>query len=297
MKNKTLPFDLEQEIKRLGPESALAKQFIPSLEEKEDETQEQGKLDPIGDTFHTKMPGLIHRYPHKVLLLVTNHCPVICRFCFRKNLLEEPSRFSLSKTAAYIEQHPEVNEVILSGGDPLIYSNEKLLELFQTLSTISHVKYARIHTKVPIVLPSRITKECIEGLQKIKKLYTRFILVVHINHPEDLYQNSVEALTKLVSSGIEIKSQSVLLKGINDNPQILKCLFQKLIEMGISPYYLHHTDPVKGGMHFMVDLEEGKRIYQELRLHLPSWACPRYVIEQENGGGKVDVMSLLSKPR
>lgn len=280
-----IPKKLALKIYKAGPQSILWKQFVPH----KDEASPLGMEDPIGDHAHSKEGRIIHRYKNRLLFLPTPNCPVICRYCFRKNELAEPDSLfegQLKETLAYLKKHPEVNEVILSGGDPLIMNDEKLEALFKAFASLGTIKYLRLHTRTPIVLPSRVTDSLCDLLNKYGKVFNKVIMALHLNHIVEVDQEVKDAILKLKNSGIELLSQSVLLKEINDDIESLKNLFMGLVDLGVRPYYLHHPDRVKGGMHFYLSLTEGRMLYHALRDLLPGWSLPTYVIDIPGGHGK-----------
>jgi lysine 2,3-aminomutase len=293
-----IPLGLAQRIKIQGPHSALWKQFIPNFKEEIDSTlQNQGSTDPIGDQRHMKTKQLIHRYPNRALLLPTTVCPVHCRYCFRQNELSS-QQFKVNSqeftdSFNYLIQHPEIEEIILTGGDPLMLSDEKLLSLGQELIKIKSIKYLRIHTRMPVIIPDRMDKGLADVLNYFAEKGLKPIFVIHINHEEELSQSFKEELgqfrhhlQKANKNKIEFLSQSVLLKDVNNDVEGLKNLFQSLSDLNIRPYYLHHPDKVKGGMHFTLPLEEGRKILRELRHQLPGWMLPHYVVDLPGGEGK-----------
>ncbi len=271
-------------ILNAGNESALYKQFIPSPQE----NGPQGLNDPIGDHEFSKGNGIIHRYESRILFTPTTTCPIQCRYCFRKNELnhqDEIFNYSLKALTNYLESHPEVNEVILTGGDPLMVSNKKLERILSLLAS-TQVKFVRFHTRTPIILPSRIDQEFIDLINRYENKFIKIIFVLHSNHISEFDLEVDTALKRLQQTNMLLKTQSVLLKSINDNAQDLINLFYKFVELGFSPYYLHHPDLVKGAMHFYLPLEEGRKIYHKLRAKLPGWAIPHYVVDHPEGIGK-----------
>lgn len=281
-----IPLKLAQKIKDAGPSSALWKQFVPHS----DENSKIGMNDPIGDLTHLKKGQLIHRYENRALFMPTSICPVLCRYCFRKNELNQEKQIfqsDLVATKNYLEDHPEINEIIFSGGDPLILNDEKIENYLSFFSNIGSINYIRFHTRTPITIPSRINERLINIIQKYSHHFIKISIVVHLNHESELDQESKTALKKLAELPIQLLSQSVLLKDINNNEDDLIRLFEILIRLGVRPYYLHHPDHVKGGMHFYLPLEEGRKIYSKLRNLLPGWALPQYVIDIPGGHGKV----------
>lgn len=279
-----IPITFAQKIKNAGLTSVLAKQFLPT----EQELNPSGRLDPIGDKVHAKSGGIIHRYQNRILFTPTTNCPIICRYCFRKNELsakDEIFKHKLCELKEYLLTHTDINEVILTGGDPLILTNKKLAEIFQLLSELN-IKFVRIHTRTPIILPTRIDNELCELLNYYSHQFSRIIFCLHVNHPDELDTEIQNALNKLRNCKIDKRTQTVLLKEINNCAQTLVKLFYQLIDCDFTPYYLHHPDQVKGAMHFHLPLIEGRKIYNQLRNILPGWAIPHYVIDHYHGHGK-----------
>lgn len=278
-----IPKEFAKKIKDLGAQSSLWKQFVPRAEENNPE----GFLDPIGDETHSKENGIIHRYKNRVLFNPTLICPINCRYCFRKNeLFSKPDflKSNLEKLSKYLIENPNVEEVILTGGDPLILSTPKLENILETLSEISTIKYIRFHSRTPIIIPKRIDKELTSLLNKYSKHFDTISLAIHVNHSEELSLELFNHLSQL--KGVNLLSQTVLLKDINNNPHTLSTLFKDLNSFGIRPYYLHHPDQVKGAMHFHLSLEEGRKTYGNLRDLLPGWLIPHYVVDSPEGIGK-----------
>ncbi|MBT4790436.1 MAG: KamA family radical SAM protein [Halobacteriovoraceae bacterium] len=279
-----IPLTFAHKIKRNGTNGPLWRQFIPHYLE----SDHNGKLDPIGDHIHAKGNGIIHRYSNRILYTPTTVCPITCRYCFRKNQLDTNDIIFKNNLAAlrkYLLSHPQVEEVILTGGDPLILSNNKLEILLDTLSQLN-LKYVRIHTRTPIILPKRIDQGLISLLDKYTTKFSRIIFTLHTNHQDEMDDEVFQALTKLNCLRIERKTQTVLLKGINDSSTKLLQLFNRILDVGFTPYYLHHPDQVKGAMHFYLPIETGRKIYLELRDKIPGWAIPHYVIDNSQGYGK-----------
>lgn len=247
--------------------------------------------DPIGDRTSTKVPGIIHRYPDRCLLMLTHDCAVHCRFCFRKSLLKN-NRVDLTKSLEYIKNHKEIWEVILSGGDPFMLSNEFLNKVITSLRKIQHIKVIRFHTRAPVVYPKRIDKNFLKIISKAHPL----VIVFHINHPREITYEFIKKVEQLKSSKALLLSQSVLLKDINNDPKILTDLFKKLVETGIKPYYLHHLDKAKGTHHFRIAIEEGKKIFEKLRKNISGVCLPSYVIDlPDQGKIPVSWLQKLSK--
>lgn len=280
-------------INKIEASSALKKQFMVSA----DEIEVQGGLkDPIGDEKHSPVPGLIHRYKNRALFVPTLTCPVHCRYCFRKNELNNTQDFlknDFNQVLEYIKSHSEINEIIFTGGDPLMLSDKKIQFYLESFSKIESIRFIRFHTRTPIVLPSRITRNFTELIKDFEK---RFVihLVMHINHLDEWSYEFDIALKTMSEYSIKLLSQTVLLKDINDNFEDLFKLFEKMAESGIRPYYLHHPDQVKGAMHFYVTIKEGRKIYAQLRDCLPGWALPSYVIDIPHGPGKAPLFNSES---
>ncbi|MBN1374491.1 KamA family radical SAM protein [Candidatus Dojkabacteria bacterium] len=267
-----------------NPNDPLRLMAVPSKHERNIKPYEL--TDPIGDNFKSPIPGLIHRYPNRILLLTTDKCAIHCRFCFRKHNLES-THTDPKKVKAYLSKHQEVNEVILSGGDPLA----DLPALFSYLSTLNAqntVKLVRIHTRVPVAAPKLITAGVIAKLAKIQRK-KQVIIVVHVNHPREISKKTITLTKKLQSFGILMLSQTVLLKGVNDTLKTLPMLFTNLVQIGIKPYYLHHLDKAKGTHHFRVSIKTGLKLYKSLRGNLSGIAIPTYVLDLPGGYGKVPV--------
>lgn len=285
-----IPRSFAEKIKLFGLDSALGKQFLPQSEE----DLLSGRLDPIGDKLHSKGSGLIHRYKNRVLFTPTTVCPVLCRYCFRKNELAEKDElfnqnFEAAKT--YLKEHTTVNEIIFTGGDPLILSNEKIAGFIQDFSEIEHIKYIRFHTRTPVIIPSRMDEGLLDVMTSAKHLFKRAMIMVHINHALELTGDVEAVLSQFTDAGIEVYSQTVLLKGVNDNTDALAQLFTKLSDIKVKPYYLHHPDQAKGAMHFWLTLEEGRRIFHPLHDRLSGWALPQYVIDVPGGEGKISAVN------
>lgn len=248
--------------------------------------------DPLHEDADSPVPGLVHRYPDRVLFLVTGFCSVYCRYCTRSRMVGNQGgeyRFSLNQwegALEYIRQHTEIRDVLLSGGDPLTLSDEKLEWLLSRLRAIPHVEFIRIGTKVPVVLPQRITS----GLLKVIKKYHPVWMSIHFTHPDELTPEVNESCSKLANAGIPLGSQTVLLKGINDNVDTMKKLFQGLLKNRVKPYYLYQCDPVAGSSHFRTSVAKGLEIIAGLRGFTTGYAIPHYVIDAPGGGGKIPIL-------
>lgn len=281
-----VPRRLAALIRAQGPDGALARQFLPNGSET---SLPGGLIDPIGDTAHAPTSQLIHRYGDRALLLPTTKCPVNCRYCFRKNELGAEGPFAPERDAtfAYLADHPEIEEVILTGGDPLVLSDEKIGQWLEALAGIPHVRWVRFHTRAPVVLPERLDAGLTATLGEFAARFEKILMVLHSNHVSEWDQESRAAVRAFRGPAIEWLSQSVLLKGVNDEPAALAALFRQFSTDGIRPYYLHHPDRVLGAMHFYLPLEEGRRLYGALRDLLPGWAIPQYMLDVPGGHGKV----------
>lgn len=276
------------------PNDPIAAQFVPDARELETLAAELS--DPIGDHAHSPVPGIVHRYRDRVLLKITHVCPVYCRFCFRREMVgpnngEALPAEALQTALAYIAAHPEIWEVILTGGDPLVLSARRIAGVTQALARIGHVKILRWHTRVPVVDPARVTDEMIAALTASAKTVTA---AIHTNHPRELTADARRAIAKLADAGIVLLSQSVLLKGVNDDASTLEALMRALIENRIKPYYLHHGDLAPGTAHFRTTIAHGKALMQELARRLSGIALPRYMLDIPGGHGKVDIESNLT---
>lgn len=272
-----------EQIDRQNPDCPMRRQMLPDLQEA---LSLPGDLsDPIGDQAHEPVPRLIHRYPDRALLLVTDRCPSLCRFCFRKEspIHDQEPPLDLEAIATYIEQHHEIHEVILSGGDPLMLSNDALNAIFERLEPIAHIARFRIHTRCPVSLPKRIDTGFLSLIRRKKPFY----IACHINHPHELSIETVAALQAIADHGAILVSQTVLLQGVNADPQILAELCQRLAAIRVRPYYLHHPDRAQGTAHFRVSIAHGLQIYRQLRRLVPPLALPIYVLDLPGGFGKV----------
>jgi lysine 2,3-aminomutase len=268
----------------------IARQFIPTAAELRSEPDESA--DPIGDVRHEKTPGLIHRYPDRVLLKVTHACPVYCRFCFRREMVGPGGEQALTPdkldaARAYIAARPEIFEVILTGGDPLILSPRRIADITRRLSTISHVQVLRWHTRVPVVAPERITAEMIAALRDAdgKAVY----IGLHANHAREFTPAARAAVASLIDAGLPLISQTVLLKGVNDDPSTMADLMRTFVALRIKPYYLHHADQAPGTAHFRTTIAEGQALMRALRGRVSGLAQPTYVLDIAGGVAKVPV--------
>ena len=269
------------------PADPMARQFIPSLAELDRRPGERD--DPIGDYDRSPVRGIVHRYPDRVLLKAVGVCPVYCRFCFRREMIGPQHDANLSDSEldialGYIAAHPEIWEVIITGGDPLILSPRRIRELAARLSGITHVKVIRWHTRVPAVAPQTITDELAAALASSRQ---PTYVALHANHPKELTDAARAACRRLAQAGISLVSQTVLLRGVNDDADTLEALMRGFVETGIKPYYLHHPDLAPGTGHFRVAIETGQQIMRELRQRLSGLAMPTYVLDIPGAHGKV----------
>lgn len=239
--------------------------------------------DGLCEKKQSPVPGLVHRYPDRVLLTPSTTCALFCRYCMRKRELGKTEDFDEKGILAYIASNRNIRDVILSGGDPLMLPDERLESLLQKIRAIHHVETIRIHTRMPCTLPQRVTQE----LCRMFRAYSPLFMNIHFNHPAELTDESRQACGMLADSGIPLGSQTVLLKGVNDEPGILASLFRKLLTMRVRPYYLHHADPVAGIFPFRMNLEDGIGIYRKLRGFISGMAVPSYMIDLPGGGGKL----------
>ena len=271
-------------IKRF--DDPIGRQVLPDPRELDDESRD---ADPLCEEKQSPTPLVIHRYPHRVVFLVSNNCAVACRFCMRKRTFGRrapaPAQ-AIENGLAYIRGNRSINEVILSGGDPFMLSDDTLVEILKALKAIEHVRILRIHTRVPCVWPARITAALAQRLSAFQPLYIN----IHFNHPREITPQSTRACALLADAGIALGSQTVLLKDINDDPTILHALFTNLLEIRVRPYYLHQIDRVPGTAHFQVSLEKGLALMDELRGRLSGIAMPHYMVDLP-GGGKVELLS------
>ena len=281
-----VPDALTRLIDRNDPHDPIARQFIPDIAELNHQTSENE--DPIGDDAHSPVEGIVHRYPDRVLLKPTHTCAVYCRFCFRREIVGPGKSNVLSHEAMeralnYIRTHREIWEVILTGGDPLILSARRLRSIMNSLAKIDHVKVVRIHTRVPVAEPTRVTRELVRAMKASKK--TTYV-TVHVNHPRELAVDARAACASIADAGIPLLSQTVLLAGVNDAPEVMGQLMRALVECRIKPYYLHHGDMAPGTSHFRTDLTIGQELMRVLRGRLSGLCQPTYVLDIPGGHGK-----------
>jgi len=247
--------------------------------------------DPLGEDHDTVAPGIVHRYPDRVLFLTTGTCSTYCRYCTRARVVGNPGgeyQFSMKQweqALAYLEVHTEVRDVLLSGGDPLTIGDDRLDWLLGRLRALKHIEFLRIGTKVPMVLPQRITKNLVSILKKYHPLW----MSIHVTHPNELTEETTESTARLADAGIPLGSQTVLMKGINDDIAIMKPLMQGLLKRRVRPYYLYQCDPISGSAHFRTKVEKGLEIIEGLRGHTTGYATPIFAVDAPGGGGKIQI--------
>ena len=273
--------------KDAGALDPIARQFVPS--EAEAETKPFERADPIGDGAMSPVPGIVHRYPDRVLLKAAASCPVYCRFCFRREMVGPDHGRGLTSAqwagaCDYIADHPEIWEVIVTGGDPFVLSDRRVRDITERLDGIGHVAVIRWHTRVPVVEPGRITADLVCAL-RAKRAAT--YVAIHANHPRELMPEACNAIARLVDAGIVCRSQTVLLRGVNDDHDTLAALMRAFVRNRVVPYYLHQLDPAPGTSHFRVPLAEAQALVSGLRGHISGLCQPEFVIDIPGGAGKV----------
>lgn len=274
-------------IDRADPADPIARQFVPDARELD--THPAELADPIGDHAKSPVKGIVHRYRDRVLLKIVGICPVYCRFCFRREMVGPDSAANLSRediAAAldYISAHVEIREVILTGGDPFMLSPRRVRDINAAIGTIPHVTAVRWHTRVPVVAPERMTRDFVAALTATDRTVR---VALHTNHPRELTDAARAAIASLSAAGADLLSQSVLLRGINDEADTLEALLRALIGLGVKPYYLHHGDLAPGTAHFRTTIAEGRALMAELRRRLPDHTLPAYVLDVPGAYGKV----------
>jgi lysine 2,3-aminomutase len=273
-------------IDRNDPNDPIARQFIPDVAELDRRPEEDA--DPIGDDSHSPVEGVVHRYPDRVLLKLTPVCAVYCRFCFRREMVGPGKPGALSPAAIaraldYIRSDPNIWEVILTGGDPLVLSARRLRAVMKDLAAIDHVKIVRIHTRLPVADPARITPDLVRAMKaKGRAVY----VAVHVNHPRELTAEARAALSRMADAGLVLLGQSVLLRGVNDDAAVLADLTRALVECRVKPYYLHHGDLAPGTAHLRTDIETGQALMRQLRGRLSGLCQPTYMLDIPGGHGK-----------
>ncbi len=271
-------------IDRADPADPVARQFLPDARELDPHPQENS--DPIGDDAHSPVEGIVHRYPDRVLLKLVNACAVYCRFCFRRETVGPGqgglSRAALAAALDYIRATPQIWEVILTGGDPLVASPRRIKSVMAQLAAIGHVKVIRVHTRMPVAAPEKISAALVRALRTDKAVF----VVLHANHPRELSNAVRAACARFVDAGIPMLSQSVLLHGVNDDAETLGALMRALVECRIKPYYLHHADLAPGTAHWRTTIAHGQSLVRALRGHYSGLCQPAYMLDIPGGHGK-----------
>lgn len=270
-------------------EPAVARQFVAA--EEEDARRAGGISDPLLEDAHQAVRGLIHKYPNRVLLLLTAECAAYCRFCTRRRMVSDIERGrigegDIERWADYLRAHPEVTEVIFSGGDPLFVSDELFSLALERICALPTIRVVRIGTRVPVSAPEMVTDAKLDVIRSVRQ---PVYVGVHFEHPSELNTETVAALSRLRKAGAILYSQTVFLSGVNDQFETLYELFSRLVEVGVRPYYIYRCDPVEGALHFQVEFEKERRIMTSLRRKLSGIACPTYVVDTPNGSGKIPV--------
>lgn len=287
--------DVAATIDPANADDPIARQYVPQAAELTHDSSE--RADPIGDGAHSPVHGVVHRYPDRVLLKLVHVCAVYCRFCFRREMVGPGKETSLSRDAYaaaldYIRAHPEIWEVILTGGDPLMLSARRLREVMDDLAAIAHVKIVRLHTRVPVADPARVSSEVVEAL-RIEGTTTW--LALHANHPNEFTPAARAAIARIADAGIPMVSQSVLLRGVNDDAGTMEALMRCFVECRIKPYYLHHGDLAPGTAHLRTTIEEGQRLMRALRGRVSGLCQPDYVLDIPGGHGKSPIGPVYLK--
>jgi len=274
-------------IDRDDPDCPIRKQVIPRAGEMQ--LAEEEMLDSLGEDEHSPVPGLVHRYPDRVLFLVTDRCASYCRYCTRSRMVSNAQHYDFhpqhEAALQYIAAHPEVRDVLLSGGDPLLLSDSKLDMILGRLRAIPHVEFIRIGSRIPVFLPQRVTPQICDILKRHGPIW----MSIHVNHPRECTQALKDACERLAFAGVPLGNQSVLLRGVNDDPEVMKALVHRLLRMRVRPYYIYQMDLITGGAHFKADVRRGIEIIKALRGHTTGYAVPQYVIDAPGGGGKVPI--------
>jgi lysine 2,3-aminomutase len=274
-------------IDRDDPDCPIRRQVIPRIEEGWNAPEEMA--DPCGEDSHMPVPGLVHRYPDRVLFLVTDRCASYCRYCTRSRVVsgvgEQHLETQWEPAFKYLEKHTEIRDVLLSGGDPLLFSDDRLDKILTRLRSIPHLQFIRIGSRIPIFLPQRITPELCTMLKKHHPLF----ISVHTNHPRELTTEVRDSLGRLADAGIPLGNQSVMLRGVNDSVEVQKALIHKLLMCRVKPYYLYQCDLINGSSHLRTPVAEGVAIIEGLRGHTTGYAIPQFVIDGPGGGGKIPI--------
>jgi len=270
------------------PTCPIRRQAVPV--EEEYKLSPNDMIDPLAEDSHMPVPGLVHRYPDRVLLLVVEVCAMYCRFCTRSRVVGTTAGYSrpanIDAAIDYIKAHRKVRDVLISGGDPLTLSDDRLDDVLTKLKAIPHVEFVRIGTRNPVTLPYRVTESLCNVLKKHKPVW----MSLHFNHPKEVTPPVKKACGMLADCGVPLGSQTVLMKGINDRPAIMKKLFHELLKIRVRPYYIYQCDPVKGTSHFRTPVAAGLAIIEKLRGHTTGYAVPTFVVDGPGGGGKIPLM-------
>lgn len=277
--------DIAALIDAADPNDPIARQFVPTASELVSEDRE--RADPIGDGRHSPVAGIVHRYPDRVLFKLVHVCAVYCRFCFRREMVGPGKDSVMSEQAyaealGYIRARKEIWEVILTGGDPLLLPPRRLRDVMTRLTAIEHVKVIRLHSRIPVVAPERITPALLRALRSVKATF----MVLHANHPRELSDEARAACARMIDAGIPMLSQSVLLRGVNDDAETLGALMRALVECRIKPYYLHHADLASGTAHLRTSIVEGQALMRALHGRYSGLCQPQYVLDIPGGHGK-----------
>lgn len=270
------------------PYDPLRLMVVP--DEREKTVKDYELTDPIGDHAHEPVSGLIHRYPDRCLLLLTSFCGVHCRFCFRRDTVGKVLPVDIAGIKKYLSRHIEIREVIFSGGDPATFPPGFFRSVMKMLTAVAHLRTYRVHSRALVVDPGIFSEKWLEAFVAAGR--NQCVVVLHINHPRELTKELVAVVLRLKQKGVMVLSQTVLLKGINDNEETLKEMFTKLIDAGVKPYYLHHLDKARGTHHFRISIARGIQLFGNLRGKISGYALPEYVIDLPGGEGKVPVMWL-----
>ncbi len=270
------------------PLDPLRLQLIPRADEWQHHAEES--IDPLHEEGHMVVPGMLHRYPDRVLILCIDRCASYCRYCTRSRLVSGAqamnaalTQHGLERICSYLQEHTEVRDVLLSGGDPLLLTDARLSRILEALRAIPHIEILRIGTRIPLMLPQRVTSQLCETLRRYAPLY----MSVHCNHAQELHEDAVRALGRLVDHGIPLGSQTVLLRGVNDTIDAQRDLYHGLLRARVRPYYLYQCDLVRGSRHFRTSITQGLNLMRELQGHTSGYALPQYVVDAPSGGGKV----------
>ena len=274
-------------INTVDPNCPIRKQVIPSF--LESVTSPLESSDPVGEEGSMPVPGIVHRYPDRILFLVTDRCASYCRYCTRSRLVSNASGYGFrpnyKECIDYIRSNKSIRDVLISGGDPLLLSDEKLDALLGSLAQIEHVEFVRIGSRIPVFMPQRITESLLSSLRRHHNLW----MSIHVNHPKECTLELKDACSKIVKTGIPLGNQSVLLKGINDDLQTMRSLIHRLMMMKVRPYYLYQCDLVSGSSHLRTDVKKGVEIIEQLRGHTTGYSIPQFVIDAPGGGGKIPI--------